>query len=333
MLAYPVNELRLQARDRLWSKLDRKIYRLHSTACPVCGSEAGTIVSQTDMYGLPYEVAVCECDLVYARRRLDGESSTAFYNDEYRPLDRGREKPHTEYFELQYAKCATMQSFLDEAGAALPPGGLVVEIGCGLGGTLAAFRDRGYRTIGFDPGREYVEWGAAEWRLDLRVGALDTAACSDEWRTTAPDLVIYEQVLEHIADPVAELTRLRSILGPASLLFVGVPGIRNIDSHYDSDFRRYLQFPHLIHFDLASLTRVAALAGLSLVHGNELVQAAFRLPSGDVRAVPPQGMKADEPMLKYLGRLESRWRRKKRSEFLQRLPRRAWNRVTRLLST
>ncbi|HVZ22865.1 MAG TPA: class I SAM-dependent methyltransferase [Vicinamibacterales bacterium] len=290
-------------------------------------------MSKTDMYGLPYEVAVCaECDLVYARRRLDAESSTAFYNDEYRPLDRGRDRAHTEYFELQYTKYTCIQSFLDEAEVKLPAAGLVVEIGCGAGGTLAAFRDRGYQVLGFDPGREYVQWGVAECALDLRVGDLETAARSMDWGKTPPDLVIYEQVLEHIADPIAELTRIQRILGPASLVFVGVPGIRNIDIHYDSDFRRYLQFPHLIHFDLASLTRIASIAGLSLVHGNELVQAAFKVRSDETQSAPPQFRAAHEPMLEYLGHLERRWRRKRRLEFVQRLPRRAWNRFTRLFS-
>jgi SAM-dependent methyltransferase len=328
-----LNDVRVRARDRIASKIEAGIYHTVCTACPVCGCDAGIVVSYTEMYGLPYEVAICAgCDLVYTRRHINSTSLGRFYNDEYRPLDRGCEIPQADFFELEYNKGERTYRFLQETSIELPTGSLIVEIGCGAGGVLAWFRDRGYRAVGFDVGQEYVQFGRHRDGLDLHTGDLAAALAWLGQEVLTPRLVIYEQVLEHIADPVRELTLLRGGLSAESVVFIGVPGLRNIDDHYDSDFLRYLQFPHLIHFELASLSRIAATSGFSLVSGNELIQAAFRpveSRNADRTGSPLTDAGSRESVVSHLQNLERRWKAKQRRNYVRQYPQRIRRRVGR----
>ncbi len=275
--ALHLNKVQRKARDRVLTKIASKDYNYTDVACPLCGCDEGTVISQKDMYGLPCEVAVCGCcDFVYTNRHLDTASLVEFYNKEYRPLDRGDPLPATSFFQLQRKKGAHIFEILVDAGVRLHSGSLVIEMGCGAGGILDYFRSLGHPTLGFDLGSDYLEFGRAKYGLDLRKGDAQTAIEMMSRDNLAPKLVIYEQVLEHLSDPIGELSLWRNVLPSEAVMFIGVPGLRNIASHYGSDFMRYLQLPHLCHFDLESLRYASASADFDLVKGDETVRAILR---------------------------------------------------------
>jgi hypothetical protein len=203
----------LAARDAVAGRIRAREYELVHAACAFCGGDEPIEIAAKDMYGLPMDVAVCgACGGVYTRTRLGDEALGRFYDGEYRALDRGAPIEESGYFELQRAKGARIAAFLRNAGALPPAGGLVVEIGCGAGGILDACRELGHPVFGVDLGSEYVQWGAANHGLDLRVGDLRTAIGELGERRQRPALVIYEQVLEHRPDPAAELRALADLM-------------------------------------------------------------------------------------------------------------------------
>src|SRR5690348_225377 len=103
--ALKLNEVQRRARDCVLNKIATGEYRLTDVDCPYCSDNRGRILAERDTYGLPMEVALCDtCGLIYTRRHLSEQALTRFYNDEYRPLDRGRILPGAEYFELQRGK-------------------------------------------------------------------------------------------------------------------------------------------------------------------------------------------------------------------------------------
>ncbi len=81
------------------------------------------------------------------------------------------------------------------------------------------------------------------------------------------DIVLLFQVLEHLADPLAQLQECRRRLAPGGKLIVGVP---NSGSWQASLFRGswfHLDPPrHLFHFSSDSLTRLLGQAGFSVQH-------------------------------------------------------------------
>lgn len=271
-----LTDVQKAARDEVAAKLRDGRYRRIPVACCFCGADEPLDLAEEDMYGLPHPVSAClRCGFVYTRTRLDESALHAFYDGEYRRLDRGVPLPAEGFFELERGKGPMIEAHLKQAGIALEPRSQVLEIGCGAGGTLAWFNDRGHRVLGVDLGSEYVSYGRERSGLALHEGdaqhGLDLLARSGQ----PPALVIYEQVLEHLTDPFGELERLRHRVERGTYLFVGVPGLRNIRAHYQADVLRYLQLPHLSHFDLASLTAIAARAGFRCVSGDETVHAVF----------------------------------------------------------
>lgn len=302
-----LNDVQSGARRRILRRFDRGVYRLAEVRCPLCGGNAAETASERETYGLPVEVAVCQgCGLVYTRRRMDDATLRRFYNEDYRRLERGTPLPSDAFFELQRTKGPLIRDFLAEAGMDLAPDSLIVEIGCGAGGVLAYFGELGYAVAGCDIGREYVRYACETRGLDVTEGGLDDFARQLRQQHRTPALVIYEQVLEHVPDPVAELARVRHVFAGARAAFVGVPGLRNIDAHYNSDFARYLQAVHLTHLDLASTAAIADRAGWQVKHGNEVVRAllAPRAPGAQAAGLKP--LPARET-LDYLAALEERY--------------------------
>jgi SAM-dependent methyltransferase len=178
---------------------------------------------------------------------------------------------------------------------------VVLEVGCGAGGILGWFRERGCRVLGVDLGGEYVAFGREKHGLPLFEGDVEEGIALLAAEGSRPDLVIYEQVLEHVTDPVAELRRVRECLPVRGHLFVGVPGLRNIARHYDSDVLRYMQLPHLSHFDLTSLRAVAGEASFTVLRGTESVHAVFG-PAAKTTDTPRPNPPGET--LRHLKRLE-----------------------------
>jgi SAM-dependent methyltransferase len=303
---FPMSEVQLAARNRVRDKIRVGDYPLEDVPCPHCGGVRSTLLSEKDMYGLPMVVSACgDCGFVYTSRRLAARSLSAFYQNDYRQLDRGVVAPQEEFFELERRKGERILQFVRDAGCAdRLRDKLVVEVGCGAGGVLAAFRERGYRVLGGDLGAEYVAFGAAKG-LDLVVGDTAALCAAIKERGAAVGLVIYEQVFEHLADPRGELSTIDGVLDDESLLFIGVPGLRNIEAHYDADLLRYLQIPHLMHFDLRTLTRMVESRWFSRLAGDETVRALF-----ERRRVQPSAgaVSADEDIVRFLQRMERRRR-------------------------
>jgi hypothetical protein len=153
-------------------------------------------------------------------------------------------------------------------------------------------------------------------KLDLHYGGLDAIESVVTSRDKQVSLVIYEQVFEHLANPKDELAKLRRFMPVGSLLYIGVPGLKNIDRHYDSNFIRYLQFAHLIHFDLSRLSAMLSGYGFLPLAGDEVVRALYT-STQRIFALDYADYKAT---LRFLVSTEIRWASKVRHQRLRELP-------------
>jgi SAM-dependent methyltransferase len=152
----------------------------------------------------------------------------------------------------------------------------VLEVGCSTGGILKYFRDKGCSVRGIDLGEEYLEYGRRTHDLHLSVGTvLDT-----HFGTTF-DLVIYNHVLEHTLDPNSELKKVHDILSETGILYICVPGVKNLKYSYQSDFLRLLQNAHTYHFSRRTLGNLLRKNGFEMIMGNESVKSVFRKEKKD----------------------------------------------------
>lgn len=263
-----LNPAQLAARDAFLEKLGSGHYQLESQDCLICSGRSFEPVAEKDRYGLPVSVMICrDCGLVQTSPRLTEAANREFYDSEYRPLYVGTERPTHAFFCRQVEQGQKIIHRLETKARFKFCGQTVVEIGCGAGGILEAFNKRGCQVMGFDWGTDYLKFGRNEFGLDLRVGGLMALPAQIK-----PDLVIYSHVLEHVSDPRAELRQLHSRLRPDALIYIEVPGVKNVARAYEGDFLQYLQNAHISHFTQQTLTNLLTLEHFTAVFSDEAVE-------------------------------------------------------------
>lgn len=315
--AFHLTDVQIGARDRIRAKLINGLYATEQIACPLCGERETHLVAEKDTYGLPMKTVVCrDCALVYTNPRLTEAALQEMYKTEYTELDRVF-PDSKDYFDLEWRKGEVIFKLLNRHGFVDQiKGGLIVDVGCGAGGVLGYFKQAGFDVLGCDLVPKNLQYGIQDQGLDLHYGGLDVVRKLITDRGQRISLVIYEQVFEHLTDPKAELRALRSFIPDSAILYLGVPGLRNIDDHYDSDFIRYLQLPHLVQFDMSRLTAMLSMCGFALHSGDEVVRALFR-PASPVLSLERVDYKAT---LKFLEAMEKRHSTKALKKRMSELP-------------
>lgn len=271
-----LNIVQQEAKKNVEEKLERGQYVLEEVLCPVCRGPNFELLSEKDRYGLPLAVVICkQCGLIQSNPRMDVASYAEFYNLEYRRLYGGTSGPTDGFFQHEVEKGQSIFQYIKENNLLPERGKLIVEVGCGAGGVLKVFKDAGYHVMGVDLGAEYVEYGRKQHGLDLFVGTF-----ADMVLDSAPDCVIYADVLEHILDPNSELALLKTKIHAKTLVFISMPSVKGLiqlNPTYRMDFLRLLQNAHVWHFTLRSLNNLMSVNGYRLVAGNERIYSLFSL--------------------------------------------------------
>jgi len=165
---------------------------------------------------------------------------------------------------------------------------------------LKYFQEQGCRVQGIDLGDAYVRFGRDQYHLDLSVGTLEDIALDK-----APDVILYSHVLEHILTPNRELEMIRRTLAPQGVLYIEVPGVKNLMNSYRLDFLRLLQNAHTYHFTLTTLKNLLRKNHFDMITGDETIQSVFRPSTAPLDA--PSFTNDYTEVLTYLRRVE-RWR-------------------------
>jgi 2-polyprenyl-3-methyl-5-hydroxy-6-metoxy-1,4-benzoquinol methylase len=178
-----------------------------------------------------------------------------------------------------------------------PPHNLnVLEVGTGAGGILYYFQQKNNSVSGIDLGSEYIKYGVEKYGLNLFTGTIYDLELDEK-----PDIIIYSHVLEHVLDPLKEIRTLKNICHKDTLIYIELPGIKNLSQSYKMDFLKYLQNAHVYHFTLTTLTNLFKKENYDLLYGDEYIHAIFK-PS--IKYIP-FGYKNDcEDSLTYLKHLE-----------------------------
>ena len=202
-----------------------------------------------------------------------------FYNKEYRSLYTGLEFNAANFFAGQVKRGERLYNYLTAhslISKELKSPLFVLEIGCGAGGILSYFRSRGHRVKGIDLGEEYLNYGKQQHGLDLVSGTIFDLELSE-----TPDLIIYSHVLEHILDLNSEVDQIKKISDTNTLVYVEVPGIKNLAYGYRFDPLLYFQNAHTYSFSLGSLKNLFAKHHYEMIRGSEFVKAVFKLGSAN----------------------------------------------------
>jgi len=214
-----------------------------------------------DGYGRHHTIVQCRrCGLVYASPRLDEHDIVDTYEAVEDPL----------YLEEREGRVLTFQHHLSpmERIVGPPDGRPLLDVGCYTGVFVEIAARHGWNAWGLEPSRWAVEQAQARG-LHVVQGTLDTA----ELPEAHFDVVTMWDVIEHLADPLGALARVRRLLQspePAE----GRPGggvvVHTID--IESLFARvmgarwpWLMEMHLYYFSRRTLRAMLEKCGFQII--------------------------------------------------------------------
>ena len=126
----------------------------------------------------------------------------------------------------------------------------VLDIGCGKGFLLRAFRHRGWVAQGVELSEHSARHAREILGLEVHVGALTDAALADK----RFDAAVLWHVLEHSPDPARMLGEVHDLLDSGGLLLVSVPNFGSPEARFFTSGWFHLDVPrHLVHFSQETL--------------------------------------------------------------------------------
>ena len=135
----------------------------------------------------------------------------------------------------------------------------VLDIGCGRGLLLRAFRQQGCDVAGTEFSDGACRFAREVLKIPVRVGLLSELNFSDQ----SFDVVVMWHVLEHVSDPRPTLAEVSRILKPGGIFLVGVPDFGSPEARLTKAGWFHLDMPrHLSHHTRASLEKCLQNAGL-----------------------------------------------------------------------
>ncbi len=193
------------------------------------------------------------------------------------------EVPYCEKPNLMFNQGLTWTNHLIQTAdmllAYVPPGGTVIEIGCGEGHLLRhmAAKRHHCRFVGFDPSGAFATDGLFEGRSELFLPEQHI----EQWQ---PDLLICRHVLEHLINPLGFLQSIQFYATRFNLrtrVYIETPCIdRAIENARLVDF----YYEHHSHFTTQSFTRMVQKTSheidlLTHNYNREVISGIFRVGS------------------------------------------------------
>ena len=292
----PINDTQKEYLKVFRDKCNAGYYKQESYGCE-CGNDSDfEILSEKDRYGLPVRTVICPyCGLVMTNPRMTAVSYDRFYESEYPFIYRAIKKPDDEYLEKRIVYGRGLVNFIEQKVCL--HGKDILEIGCAGGGIVKAFEERGYNAAGVDLSSEYVKFGLSK--------GINIRCCHSEEllkESKMYDLIILNHVLEHFTNLQKELHIVHKLLKPEGVLFIAVPGIKNLERNYQNDFLLFLQNAHVYHFTKDTLIQVLRKYGFKVVYANEKIEAIFTAMEDECENFERENYYSD--IIKFLTTLE-----------------------------
>ncbi len=158
--------------------------------------------------------------------------------------------------------------FLDMALTFLPGASSLLEVGCSVGNTLEAARQRNIQHLGLDISNYAVDFcrshglNAETWSLaELAVEGLKF------------DMIFMQHVLEHFEDPFETLELCRQLLNPGGLVIIIVPNSEYSRADKKRGKHRFYSMggvgsEHFVYFNYHSIEKVLNFSGFQVLQKN-----------------------------------------------------------------
>lgn len=243
------------------SKLEKLVRDdpLEYVPCPICRTPPPTREGKDVFHGLTLNRCPL-CGLRYISPRLSRNGLkklyTRSYYFEYRVW-----LGHPIKSEGQAEEIVLSHRRLSRAEQWRPPG-KILDIGCSTGQLLIAARERGYDPYGVELNPWAVRHARENSGLDVLQGPLEGTM----FKPGSFDLVTLIDVLEHLPDPVVQMTMAAGLLRPGGIVMVTLPNGGCAEARDNLLAWKHLKpWEHICLYDSASLKTLGGRAGLELI--------------------------------------------------------------------
>jgi SAM-dependent methyltransferase len=241
------------------------------TCCPICGSRGGEPLLTLDCGNLdgstlyPSVLVLCcpQCHHCFnAITTQESEGLINYYNTEYAPANLGAaESAGDRPGSTGGLTTIRYEQLYDILTPHLEPDHAILDVGCAQGGFLDFLWSKGHRKLaGVDMTDPYVRKAREKNRYRIEKGTAEALP----FEQGSFDVVVLEQVLEHLIDPVRAVREAKRVLRNDGLLCIGVPDAERYHEYYFFDFYWLLLREHVQHFDLFHLDALARKEGFEL---------------------------------------------------------------------
>ena len=249
---------------------------IDTSLCPICGEQTHVAMEDLydDRYGYPDAFAQFGCKSCGHRHiptQFSPEDVARLYTQYY---PRGSFDP--EHFQAEVEKRGFFSWLAGDRASAfrwVPRQVRVLDIGCGLGTTLAYHNNRGGKAVGIEADAN-VQAVAARHGLDIRQGVFD----GSQFESNSFDYVTLDQVAEHVVDPHALLKGVARVLKPGGTVIITTPNPRSFGARAFG--RKWLNWHvpyHIQFYTPRSLGIVAREAGLEVVKHATVTATVWQL--------------------------------------------------------
>lgn len=229
------------------------------TPCTHPARSAAVLFEARDyVTGDRFEVARCSsCGLARTLPRPAADRLPAYYPAAYYGTPSGRRFPALAE-RLQQQLYAMRARGVERLAGGV---GRVLDIGCGRGFLLDAFRRRGWDVHGTELDERSSAYAREVLAIPVQVGPPG----SGRWPDGHFDAVALWHVLEHMAEPETALAEVARLLRPGGVLMVGVPNFASAEARLARGGWFHLDVPrHLNHLTPRWLEAALGAAGLDV---------------------------------------------------------------------
>ena len=183
------------------------------TKCCYCGASNYSLV----VSGPTVPIIRCSgCGLMRQGRMSENAKNAAPSFVDYAG---GTERFRRQKSEKETAHTHDFLKISDQLDEYLGAKGRLLEIGCAMGTTLNAFRERGWQVQGIEPNEWTSEQARNKYGLDVICAPFQEAGLEPE----SFDAVLLLHVIEHLTDPYLALRQISDLIRPGGYLVLETP--------------------------------------------------------------------------------------------------------------
>jgi len=220
------------------------------TICPICGKK-----NSDKFWAMSgYRLARCKnCGMIWDF--FPPENLLVQYDKRYF-INENPKGGYANYFEGMSVNKKTFSDRLKKIEKRYGKGKLL-DVGCALGDCLVEAKKLGWKNPEGLEISDYAYRYAKKRGLKVKKGTLDNS-----YKKNSFDVVTYQDVIEHVTDPVQELKKVHRILKPGGVVFLVTPDVAGFWSRLLGPlWYHYKPVEHVVYFSQETTRKALKKAG------------------------------------------------------------------------